>query len=550
MRARLLESLVALAVLAGGHVAVGAPFLLLVQQQVFDDGVDGIETLAHVNGLAFSPDGEHLYAAAAGDAAVNVFARHSASGALVFVEAARDGVNGVDGLAGASAVVVSGDGAHVYVTGQTDDAVAVFTRNAATGSLGFVTVYRDGEGGITGLGGPTRIVLSPDGAYVYVAGLGGTIAVFARNATSGRLTPIQTVTQDVVVIGVGSGLTISPDGAHLYLGGAALTAFARNAVTGVLSPLGVQADVGSVVAVSPDGSLVYSSARDGLAVFARDPTTGVLTKVHQFRRLLGRLIRDRFYDATISADGEYFYALSGGGYVAVLRRDPATGDVSLRDVRHVQVYNATAIAVDPSGARLAVTGPLFRNRVAVFGFERRACDPAPRASCVPLPTGGVSTLVLKSPPASQTNAAVWTWARGADIPVAAFGDPLRTTHHAFCVYDASAASQPVLDAVVPPGGACNGRGCWDVFPEYQNIESYRYRDKSRRDGLVAMQLRSGTDRRAKLKLKGNGPTLAAPPVALTLPVRAQLQNDASGCWEASYTTADSNGGGLFRATAH
>jgi hypothetical protein len=62
-----------------------------------------------------------------------------------------------------------------------------------------------------------------------------------------------------------------------------------------------------------------------------------------------------------------------------------------------------------------------------------------------------------------------------------------------------------------------------------------------------MLLRSGSVGRAKLKAKGNGPTLVTAPSSLALPVRVQLQNDAGFCWEAVYGTADVNAGGSFRA---
>jgi hypothetical protein len=45
-------------------------------------------------------------------------------GALVFHEALFDG-NGAAGLGGATGLAVSPDGKHAYVTGSTDDAVAV-----------------------------------------------------------------------------------------------------------------------------------------------------------------------------------------------------------------------------------------------------------------------------------------------------------------------------------------------------------------------------------------------------------------------------------------
>ena len=44
------------------------------------------------------------------------------------IEVQKDGIAGVDGLDGARGVAVSPNGRHVYVTGRTDSAVAVFQR--------------------------------------------------------------------------------------------------------------------------------------------------------------------------------------------------------------------------------------------------------------------------------------------------------------------------------------------------------------------------------------------------------------------------------------
>jgi 6-phosphogluconolactonase (cycloisomerase 2 family) len=69
------------------------------------------------------------------DGALAVFARDAGTGALTAVQTVQDGMGGTDGLAGVSDVVVSPDGAQVYVVGRLDDAVAVFARNGSTGAL-------------------------------------------------------------------------------------------------------------------------------------------------------------------------------------------------------------------------------------------------------------------------------------------------------------------------------------------------------------------------------------------------------------------------------
>ncbi len=158
-----------------------------------------------------------------------VFSRNVTTGALTFVEAQRDGIDAVDGLGGAWAVVLSPDGAHVYVAGRYDAALAVFTRTPTTGALSFVEVQRDGIGGVDGLSGAWSVAVSPDGTYVYAGGsIDNALAVFRRDATTGALTFIEAQRDGVAgVNGLGgaAGVTVSPDGAQVYVGG-----FADNAV--------------------------------------------------------------------------------------------------------------------------------------------------------------------------------------------------------------------------------------------------------------------------------------------------------------------------------
>src|SRR5207249_4718016 len=105
--------------------------------QTLENGVGGLAGLGGARGLAVSPDGKNVYVASEADDALVNFSRNAAGG-LLFAEMRKDGTNGVDGLAGASAVTVSPDGAYVYVAGTADDAIAIFSRSATTGALAFV----------------------------------------------------------------------------------------------------------------------------------------------------------------------------------------------------------------------------------------------------------------------------------------------------------------------------------------------------------------------------------------------------------------------------
>jgi len=97
------------------------------------------EGLAGVEGVAVSPDGASVYGAGAADDAVVAMTRQPITGALGPLECVRDvgagggGCASANGLDSAHGVAVSPDNKNVYVTGQSDNALAVFTRSTVAG---------------------------------------------------------------------------------------------------------------------------------------------------------------------------------------------------------------------------------------------------------------------------------------------------------------------------------------------------------------------------------------------------------------------------------
>jgi DNA-binding beta-propeller fold protein YncE len=249
---------------------------------------------------------------------------------------------GIDGTFGGA---LSPDGRFLYVANY-GDAVLVFSRDTVTGALtqlsghdGCVSqdgTLQTGDEGAVGcadgraLADPFEVVVSPDGAFVYVAGGaigGGEIAVFSRNATTGVLTQLPgaagclshngTASADPDAIGCVDGrglvgiseLRLSPDGVTLYapgfeLGQGSVAVLRRDPTTGALSqstaPGGCLSESGTAfgdpgalgcsnvramatpgdIAISPDGSFAYvQSTSYALSAFSVDQASGALTQL-------------------------------------------------------------------------------------------------------------------------------------------------------------------------------------------------------------------------------------------------------------------------------
>jgi uncharacterized repeat protein (TIGR01451 family) len=332
--------------------------LSLVEMQ--KDFTTASRGLNPVSSIAISPDGTHLYVIPGQFNALAVFNRNAITGALALVEVHEDNVAGVDGLDFARSVVVSPDGAHVYVVGTFDNAIAVFTRNPITGMLSFVEVQKDDVAGVDGLDNPTDVAISLDGAHVYVSGNtqlsqdAGSVAVFSRNATTGALTFVEV--QERGVNGVDgidrpSGVTVSADGAHVYVTSPfdeAVAVFGRNPSTGALTFVQAQRDGISVTetfdparspVVSPDGANVFVEIGriegSAISVFKRDPATGTLIfQEMQTDGVSGVELRGG--QITVSPDGANLYAAGGDlfgapGAITVFKATPTLPTVARVD---------------------------------------------------------------------------------------------------------------------------------------------------------------------------------------------------------------------------
>jgi DNA-binding beta-propeller fold protein YncE len=285
---------------------------------------------------------------------------------------------------GPNSVAVSPDGRNVYATSVGSEAVTVFDRNLKTGALTqhlgggscFAAVALPGCTVGRGLLGPDVVVASPDGRNVYVGSFfGNAVAVFNRDPAGGSLTQpsdasgclVQAATANcttALALGSIEGIAISGDGKSLYLGAAvseAVVVLARNPSTGALTqatdgsgcivtvPLtgcttGAQLNGADAVALSPDGDDVYvtslfsksatSFTRSTAGMLTQKPgTAGCLVFLRATGCSFGRAVSAP-EGIAVSPDGANVYVASyAPGTVAVLKRNRRSGAVAQLPLR-------------------------------------------------------------------------------------------------------------------------------------------------------------------------------------------------------------------------
>lgn len=262
--------------------------------------------------------------------------------------------------------------------------------------LSFVNIYSNGFDGITGIGGPRIVRVSPDGDNVYATGeTSNSIAVFARDEVTGELTQIQTLVDGV---GGNDGLMgaqnieISADGKFVYVGAtfeAAISVFSRDRNTGLLSQVqvvreGIDAADGLTSTIwlrlSNDGKNLYSAAvgDSAVAVWSRNKSTGMLT----FRQLLKNGVGGvtgigGAFGIDVSKNGKQVYVTGlMSNSVTVFSRDKKNGDLSQVQVVTDGVggvdglLSARNVILSRNGKQAYVTG-IGDNAVSVFQVDKK-----------------------------------------------------------------------------------------------------------------------------------------------------------------------------------
>mgnify|MGYP001395715811 FL=1 len=156
--------------------------------------------------------------------------------------------------------------------------MAAFSRNPATGAPSFVEFKQDGVEGVDGLDGAIGVTISPDGKHLYAAScVDKVLAVFSRNAPTAELTFVETHKDGSALIDGLAGaasVIVSPNGNQVYVAGTiynTVTMFSRNSATVELTIAQIWRDgVGGVDGLDGASSIAISPDEKHLYTSGRD----------------------------------------------------------------------------------------------------------------------------------------------------------------------------------------------------------------------------------------------------------------------------------------
>ncbi|MCK5521748.1 MAG: beta-propeller fold lactonase family protein, partial [Thiomargarita sp.] len=313
--------------------------------------INDVQGLEKAFALTISPDGQFIYVVGFSNNAVALFRRNSSDGKLQFVSTPFHGTH--DDLK-PSAITLSNDGNYAYIASFEENAVSVFRRDSSNGTLSFIATYKNGEENIDGLmidGLMGALALVAIDNHLYVAGQrDNAIAIFSQEPETGELHFIEAIRfekESQSLNGINA-LALTPTGSHLFATSAKvnrLSTFSRDRESGKLNliqTLTKNADIQGLknvngVVVSPDGQFVYTTASgdNAVAIFSQAQETGLLTfvgahsnGVNGVEGLLGAA------GIAISADGQFLYVASINDHALVtFRRNPNTGQISFIEAK-------------------------------------------------------------------------------------------------------------------------------------------------------------------------------------------------------------------------
>ncbi len=164
------------------------------------------------------------------------------------------------------------------------------------------------------------------------------------------------------------------------------------------------------------------------------------------------------------------------------------------------------------------------------------CGAQPLSGCRQSTVGNKSLLLLKDK-GGPDDKLIFKWIRGEATDKSDFAFPVTASTYTMCIYDQTGGvSSLSLQALVPPGGTCDGNPCWK-----ETGKGYRYKDRTLgNDGIKLINLKSGIAGKAKIIVKAQGTNLNLPalPLDQNQTVIAQVKHNfgAGDCWEARFSS--------------
>jgi YVTN family beta-propeller protein len=199
-------------------------------------------------------------------------------------------------------------------------------------------------------GSPTRLGVTPNGDYVYVA-----------NSSSNSVSVISTSTNAVAAtIPTGSdsfSVTVSPDGTTVYVGGyvtnsISVISTATNTVTNTISlPSGAWPHA---LAVTPDGTQLYATDVNNQVLYIVDTSTLAILTTIAISGIPG--------DICFTADGTLAYVISFSGFIDQI--DVASQTIVKTNIGLGTLSSPRAMAINPTNSHLFVAN-FFRNVVGI-----------------------------------------------------------------------------------------------------------------------------------------------------------------------------------------
>lgn len=283
-------------------------------------------------------------------------------------------VNGLDGICtvgtatqGLDALALSPDGKQLYGTAPGSKAIDVFATGAAGALAETSCVKVQAPPGLCSSGtlmdSPTALAVSPDGQNVYASdslGSGGSVDVFNRNPTTGALSNNSCVD-----------FLPKPEPKEQGEEGEESEAEKPSTPTDPCTSVPGLNDV-SVIAVSGDGSSVYTIGSGSAAIFSRDAATGKLTETscaaEEDSRCTSLPSLQGVSGAAVSPDGREVYVVADKSDAVMVFGIGAA--VTSGEAAASRAGTARVRVVCPVGLRHACSGRVDLTRT-VAGTARR-----------------------------------------------------------------------------------------------------------------------------------------------------------------------------------